>query len=306
MGFFNKIKRALGFTPDGEDVDELDIYEMSNHTPYENPFARRTEDKQVETAASDAAPEKPAPVAPQATEDSPIEPPVAEVPSKQPAAQQPKQPQPATAATTDSELMTQLKGLLDTYRAEAQQPSILEEQLNTVRQRLAESEDGRRAAQSRANDLSVQNSQLTTRVEQLTLDKTSLEEKIARNEQLVNSSEQMLQQLTEAQEKLEAMEALRTQVEQLTEASRLHDEADEERQRQQDLRDRQQADEQRLLQQKLELATQQIADLEQQLEEALTASEHCRRKPRPPSSNSKSNSMRPPSRATIHSTTCFV
>ena len=35
MGFFNKIKRALGFTPDGEDVDELDIYEMSNHTPYE-------------------------------------------------------------------------------------------------------------------------------------------------------------------------------------------------------------------------------------------------------------------------------
>ena len=54
MGFFNKIKRALGFTPDGEDVDELDIYEMSNHTPYENPFARRTEDKQVETAASDA------------------------------------------------------------------------------------------------------------------------------------------------------------------------------------------------------------------------------------------------------------
>lgn len=181
MGFFNGIKRAFGFSDSGEEHDdELDgVDGRVVRSPYVNPFKNDTD-----TAPPAAAPKQ---------EDSPA--PVAEVEegimprSEYEAAKKPV----ATVSSAEAEVKTDAKSseLPPELPPEliADIASVLSAHLGSLpaaaaadtppqRERLKQSEDQRRALQSRYNSLSERVSALEADLEQQELEKKALQNKL--------------------------------------------------------------------------------------------------------------------------------
>ena len=234
MSFFNKFKRALGFNSEGDDIDELDYYEMSGRTPYVNPFkkpdAEPQQQQQPRQHEHDTEPEHQidVEVQPEGIPQELMAPFSAYINRiRQEAAQQVRDEQ------------ERMKALVEKAEGKSQ---ATDENLAQAKEKLAVSEAQRRAAQTRANDLAARVAALEAEEEQLILEKKSLLNKLkvmqVRNdmdEASMDDVERMAKLADEVQEKSALIEERDRQILQLTEqvqqltqqTSRLQDQLDE-------------------------------------------------------------------------------
>lgn len=177
MGFFNGIKRAFGFSDNGEEHDdELDgVDGRVARSPYVNPFKNDTD-----TAPPAAAPEQKASPAPAVEVEEGIMPrseyeaakkPVAAVSS---AGAEVKTD--AKSSELPPELIADIASVLSAHLGSL--PSAAAADTQPLRERLKQSEDQRRALQSRYNSLSERVSALEADLEQQELEKKALQNKL--------------------------------------------------------------------------------------------------------------------------------
>lgn len=175
MGFFNGIKRAFGFSDNGEEHDdELDgVDGRVARSPYVNPFKNDTG-----TAPPAAAPKQEASPAPVAEVEEGIMPRSEYEAAKKPAAAVSsvggEVKTDAKSSELPPELIADIASVLSTHLGSL--PAAADTQ--PLRERLKQSEDQRRALQSRYNTLSERVSALEADLEQQELEKKALQNKL--------------------------------------------------------------------------------------------------------------------------------
>ena len=248
MGFFNGIKRAFGFSDNGDEHDdELDgIDGRAARSPYVNPF--RNDTSPAERHASEPAVERVEPARKQAQPSSSASPEVEEgivprskheaVKKAQQAAQEKEQQAVSEAASAGSAkvpsaLIDDIASVLSAHLGNM--PVTAATNDSPLRERLKDSENQRRALQTRYNSLTERVASLEGDIEHLEVEKKALQNKLkvaqVQSGAVGDSSvEAQVESIaTEYKEKMEVTNALLNEIR--SEAARKTQEVEELRQK---------------------------------------------------------------------------